>query len=65
MVPDVLRPGAGSDLAALTTKAVRVADGWSITGEKVWTSMAQLADWAICLARTDPDVPATRASAAS
>ena len=50
-------PGAGSDLAALTTRAVRVDGGWSISGEKVWTSMAHLADWAICLARTDPDVP--------
>ncbi len=50
-------PGAGSDLAALTTRAVRVDGGWSITGEKVWTSMAQFADWAICLARTDPDAP--------
>jgi len=50
-------PGAGSDLAALTTKAVRVDGGWSITGEKVWTSMAQQADWAICLARTDPTAP--------
>ena len=50
-------PGAGSDLASLTTMANRVDGGWSITGEKVWTTMAQLADWAICLARTDPEAP--------
>jgi alkylation response protein AidB-like acyl-CoA dehydrogenase len=45
-------PGAGSDLASLQTKAVRVDGGWSLTGQKVWTSQAQVADWAICLART-------------
>jgi alkylation response protein AidB-like acyl-CoA dehydrogenase len=45
-------PGAGSDLAALQTKAVRVDGGWSLTGQKVWTSQARVADWAICLART-------------
>ena len=45
-------PGAGSDLAALQTKAEQVDGGWRITGQKVWTSMAQLADWAILLART-------------
>ncbi|MBV9410978.1 MAG: acyl-CoA dehydrogenase [Acidimicrobiia bacterium] len=50
-------PGAGSDLASLSTKAVRVDGGWSLSGQKVWTSMAQRADWAICLARTDPDAP--------
>ncbi|MCL2543864.1 MAG: acyl-CoA dehydrogenase family protein [Nocardioidaceae bacterium] len=50
-------PGSGSDLASLRTRAVRVDGGWSITGQKVWTSMAERADWAICLARTDTDVP--------
>jgi alkylation response protein AidB-like acyl-CoA dehydrogenase len=45
-------PGAGSDLASLSTKAVRVDGGWSLSGQKVWTSTAQYADWAICLART-------------
>src|SRR4051794_38667350 len=50
-------PGAGSDLASLSTKAVHVDGGWSLSGQKVWTSMAQRADWAICLARTDPDAP--------
>ena len=50
-------PGAGSDLAGLTTRATRVDGGWSITGQKVWTTMAREADWAICLARTDPDAP--------
>jgi alkylation response protein AidB-like acyl-CoA dehydrogenase len=50
-------PDAGSDLAGLTTRATRVEGGWSITGQKVWTTMAREADWAICLARTDPDAP--------
>ncbi|GAA3128866.1 acyl-CoA dehydrogenase [Planomonospora alba] len=50
-------PGAGSDLASLSTKAVRVEGGWSLSGQKIWTSLAQYADWGICLARTDPDAP--------
>jgi alkylation response protein AidB-like acyl-CoA dehydrogenase len=50
-------PGAGSDLASLTTKASRVDGGWTLSGQKVWTSMAKDADWGICLARTDPTVP--------
>jgi alkylation response protein AidB-like acyl-CoA dehydrogenase len=50
-------PGAGSDLASLTTRATRVDGGWSLTGQKVWTSVAARADMGICLARTNPDVP--------
>ena len=50
-------PGAGSDLASLTTRATRVDGGWSLTGQKVWTSVAARAHWGICLARTNPDVP--------
>ncbi|CAN5516711.1 acyl-CoA dehydrogenase [soil metagenome] len=50
-------PGAGSDLAALRTKAVRAEGGWLLTGQKVWTSNAQKSNWAVCLARTNPDAP--------
>ncbi len=53
-------PGAGSDLAALSTRATRVDGGWSLTGQKVWTSVARRAHWGICLARTNPDVPKHR-----
>jgi 3-oxochol-4-en-24-oyl-CoA dehydrogenase len=48
-------PGAGSDLASLSTRATRVEGGWLLNGQKVWTSMAKEADWGICLARTDPE----------
>jgi alkylation response protein AidB-like acyl-CoA dehydrogenase len=57
-------PGAGSDLASLTTRAQRAVKGdgeagggWRLSGQKVWTSLAKHAAWAICIARTDPDVP--------
>ena len=50
-------PGAGSDLASVATKAVRVEGGWRLTGQKVWTSMAAGADLGICLARTDAGAP--------
>ncbi|WP_083666489.1 acyl-CoA dehydrogenase [Saccharomonospora sp. CUA-673] len=53
-------PGAGSDLASLRTSAEAVDGGWILRGQKVWTSLAQEADWAICLARTDPDAPKHR-----
>ena len=50
-------PGAGSDLASLSTAARRVDGGWAINGQKVWTSLAREADWGICLARTNPTAP--------
>ncbi len=50
-------PGAGSDLAGLTTKATRVDGGWRITGQKIWTTAAQFSQWGALLARTEPNAP--------
>jgi len=50
-------PGAGSDLASLTTKATKVDGGWRITGQKIWTTGAQYSKWGALLARTNPTAP--------
>jgi 3-oxochol-4-en-24-oyl-CoA dehydrogenase len=50
-------PGAGSDLAGLSTKATKVDGGWRISGQKIWTTAAQFSQWGALLARTDPGAP--------
>jgi len=50
-------PGAGSDLAGLSTKATKVDGGWRISGQKIWTTAAQFSQWGALLARTDPSAP--------
>jgi len=50
-------PGSGSDVAAAQTRAVRDRDGWLITGQKMWTSLAEESEWVLLLTRTNTDVP--------
>jgi len=53
-------PGAGSDFAGLATKAVKDGEEWVINGQKVWNTLAHVADWGMLVTRTDPNVPKHR-----
>ena len=53
-------PGAGSDLASVTTRAVQDGDDFVVSGQKIWTSMAEMADYGQAIVRTDPDAPKHR-----